>query len=165
MAELISKLGIDWKLLIAQIINFLVLLAILYKFLYRPVLELMQKRTKRIEDGLNKAKEIEEELAKTREDYKNQISRAKKEANEILARAETLAKGKEKEFTDRAKEQITRIVNREKVKLGAEKEKTIKEIKSEVADLVAVSLEKILGQTLDAKRDEKLIDKMIKKTE
>ena len=49
MSELFSKLGIDWKLLIAQIINFLVLLFVLYKFAYRPILSMLEKRTKKIE--------------------------------------------------------------------------------------------------------------------
>lgn len=149
MAELISKLGIDWKLLVAQIINFLVLLAILYKFLYRPVLELMQKRTRRIEDGLNKAKEIEEELVKTRQDYKNQISRAKKEANEILEKANVQAEKNKKEMVVKAKEEIAQVINQEKKKIAAGKEQTVKEIKAEIADLVTASVEKILEKRVE----------------
>ncbi len=149
MAELISKLGVDWKLLIAQIINFLVLLVILYRFFYRPILGMMQKRTKRIEDGLKKAKEIEDELVKTQADYRIEISRAKKEANEILEKANVQAEKNKKEMVVKAKEEIAQVINREKKKIAAEKEQTVKEIKAEIADLVTASVEKILEERVE----------------
>ena len=55
MQELITKLGIDWKFLIAQIVNFLVLLFVLYKFAYGPILAMLEKRQKKIEKGLKDA--------------------------------------------------------------------------------------------------------------
>mgnify|MGYP001588456271 CR=1 FL=1 len=60
--ELISKLGIDWKLLVAQIVNFFILLFVLYKFAYKPVLEMLEKRSKTIEKGIHDAKASEERL-------------------------------------------------------------------------------------------------------
>lgn len=163
MNELAGKLGVDWKLLIAQIINFLVLLAILYKFLYKPVLEMMQKRTRRIEEGLEKAEEIEKELAKTKENYNKEISRAKKEANEIIVKARDLAEEKKKEILAKTEEKIAQITEKEKIKIEMQKMQVAKEIKAEVADLLTLSMQKILGERGDLKLDKNLIEKTLSK--
>ena len=60
--ELLHKLGIDWRLLIAQLINFSVLLFVLYKFLYHPILNILEKRRKQIEENDIRTKSLEEKL-------------------------------------------------------------------------------------------------------
>ena len=63
MADLFSQLGIDWRLLIAQAVNFLIVLAVLYVVLYKPLIEVIRKRTMRISEGLTNADKAEASLA------------------------------------------------------------------------------------------------------
>ena len=60
MGDLISQLGIDAKLLIAQVINFVVLLVVLYAFAYKPILKMLHKRTEKIEAGSKNAEKVEQ---------------------------------------------------------------------------------------------------------
>ena len=62
MSELLTKLGIDLKLLVAQIVNFLILLLVLYKFAYGPIVAMLEKRQKKIEKGLKEAEEAHKKL-------------------------------------------------------------------------------------------------------
>ena len=78
--ELLGKLGIDWRLLIAQIINFLLLLVILYRLLYKPVIALLDQRSAKIEKSLQAAQQIEANLKQTESERAQKILAAKKEA-------------------------------------------------------------------------------------
>jgi F-type H+-transporting ATPase subunit b len=161
MESLIETFHIDIKLLIAQTVNFGIVFAVLYFFALKPLFKVMGERTKKIEKSLEDAKKVEEKLTKTEEDYARELSKAKKEANEILNKAGEMGEKKKQEMIASAKEEIGRIINQEKTKIQQEKAKTLKEIKKEVADLVVASLEKVLSEKVDKKKDEELIRKAI----
>jgi F-type H+-transporting ATPase subunit b len=162
MDSLISTFNIDIKLLLAQMINFAIVFAVLYFFALKPLLKVMTDRSSKIEKSLNEAKEIEEKLAKTEEDYGAELAKAKKEAAAIVEKAAVHAEEKRQVMLKKAKEEIGVIINEEKAKMQTEKAQVLKEIRSEVAGLVASSLEKILGEKLDAKKDKEIIKKMVK---
>lgn len=162
MESLVETFHLDVKLLIAQIINFAIVFAILYFFALKPLMRVMQDRTKKIEKSVDNAKKIEERLASSEEDYNKKMALAKKEANIIINKAGEQAEVKKKEIIIKAKEEVGQIINKQKVEMQAEKAKTLKEIKSEVADLVVASVEKVLEKKVDSKEDKKLIEKIVK---
>ena len=161
MESLIETFHIDYKILIAQIVNFAIVFSVLYYFVLRPLLKVMHERTSKIEKSLDDAKDIENKLAQTKEEYNLIIANAKKEANEVLVRAQEVAEKKKQESIVKAKEEIGVIINQEKAKLQSEKAQTMKEIKKEVADLVVLSMEKILGEKMDEKKDKEMVKKII----
>lgn len=161
MDSLISTFHIDIKLLIAQIVNFAVVFGVLYFFALKPLLKTMQDRTKKIEKGLDDAKKIEEKLARAEDEFSKEIVRAKKEANLILQKAEARAEEKRKEMIAKTKEEVGQIINNEKAKMQLEKADTLQEIKKEIADLVVLSIEKVLDKKLIGD-DAKIIEKLIK---
>ncbi len=161
MESLIETFHIDIKLLIAQAVNFAVVFSIIYFFALKPLMRVMGERARTIEKSLNDAKKIEENLAKAEEDYKEKISEAKKEASAILVKAAETAEVKKKETVNKAKEEIGVIINQEKAKMQSEKAIVLKEIKKEVADLVVASLEKILKEKVDGKKDKEIIREVI----
>ena len=163
MENLIETFHIDIKLLIAQVINFAIVFAVLYFFALKPLMKVMRERTKKIEKSVDDAKKIEEKLVKSEEEYNKQIVHAKKEANIILEKTSQQAEERKKETITKAKEEIGQIINQEKANIQTEKAKTLKEIKREVADLVVASVEKVLEKRLDNKKDEELIRRMVKK--
>jgi F-type H+-transporting ATPase subunit b len=163
MDSLIETFHIDIKLLIAQIINFAIVFCVLYFFALKPLLKVMGERTKKIEKSIDDAKKIEEKLARSEEEYKKEIIRARKEAEIILEKAGQRAEERKQETIANAKEEIGQVINQEKAKIQQEKAKTLKEIKKEVADLVAASVEKVLGERMDGGKDAELIKRMVKK--
>lgn len=162
MYSLIEIFHVDIKLLIAQMINFVIVFCILYFLILKPLLKVMENRTKVIEKSLQDAKDIEENLIRAEKDYEKKIIIAKKEANKILERTIEISGEKKKEMVAKAKDEIGQIMENEKANLQSEKAKTLKEIKREVVDLVIISVEKVLDRKLDGKEDKNIIKRMIK---
>ena len=162
MDSLIETFHIDWRLLIAQIVNFSIVFAVLYWFAFKPLARVMAERTSKIAKGLDDAKKVEEKLALTQEEFNKAMSEAKKQANLILEKAGLEADARKREMIMRAKEEIGQIINQEKQKMQTEKAATLKEIKKEAADLVIATVEKVLGEKMDEKKDKEMIKKMIK---
>jgi F-type H+-transporting ATPase subunit b len=161
MSELLSKLGIDWKLLIAQIVNFLVLLFVLYKFAYGPVLAMLDKRQKKIEKGLKDADEAHKKLAESAELQKEILRKARTEAKDIVEKAQIQAEKSKSEIAGEAKKQSEKIIANAKDQIEQEKNKMITEVKSEIGSLVVAATEKMIGEKIDDKKDKKLIEKAI----
>lgn len=91
MAELIYQFGIDWKLLIAQGVNFFILLVVLTIFIYRPLIKMIEERKKKIEFGLKGAEEAEKRLDEIEEIKTQKIIEADKKAVGIIGVAEKKA--------------------------------------------------------------------------
>ncbi len=160
--ELLQKLGIDWRLLIAQIFNFLILLFILYKFLYKPILKLLENRQKKIEKGLQDAIKLEEELAKTKELKEKEIQKAKQEAQIIIEKAQKVAESAGQEIKLKAKKEVEKLIETAKDQIADEKEKMMAEIRKEAALLVVAAAEKVVGKIVDVRVQQKLIEDSIK---
>ncbi|MBU0722001.1 F0F1 ATP synthase subunit B [Patescibacteria group bacterium] len=159
--ELLQAFGLNIKILIAQLINFAILLLILYKFGYRPILKFLEDRKNTIEQGVIDAKKAVEKLEEISKKEKEIIIKAKKEAKLILQTSREQGEKRHKEIVDKAKYDIGQIINQKKAKMQIEKAATLKEIKKEVADLVIATVEKILVEKVDAKKDNEIIRKII----
>ena len=162
MSELLTKLGIDWKLLIAQIVNFLVLLFVLWKFAYGPVLAMLDKRQKKIEKGLKDADEAHKKLAESEEKQKEILRKARTEAKDIVEKAYIQAEKSKSEIAGEAKKQSDKIIANAKDQIEQEKNKMITEVKSEIGSLVVAATEKIIGEKMDSEKDKKLIEESLK---
>jgi F-type H+-transporting ATPase subunit b len=162
MENLIETFHIDFKLFIAQVINFAIVFAVLYWFAFKPLAKVMSARSEKIAKSLDDAKKVEEKLAQTKSEFSKAMAEAKKQANLILEKAGREADARRAEMVARAKEEIGQIINQEKEKMRAEKARTFKEIKKEVADLVIAAVEKVLGEKVDQEKDGKIIKRIIK---
>lgn len=142
--ELISKLGIDWKLISAQIINFALLLFVLYKFAYKPILDMLDKRSKLIEKGVNDAKKSEELLQKMQEQEKEKIAAAAREVGKMLENAKRDAEAMKKDIVAAASAQSDDMLRKTRLQMAEEKEKILVEIRREITPLIVRATSKIL---------------------
>ena len=95
MTELIEKLGLDWRLLLTQAVNFAIILVVLRLTVYRPVLAILKKRREKIAQGLEKAARADDELNEARTAKAHALAQAHRESADIVARAQE--KGREQE--------------------------------------------------------------------
>lgn len=156
--ELLNKLGIDWKLLLAQIVNFFILLFILYKFAYRPILSMLDRRTKTIENGLKAAKEGEERLLKADAVHEEKIAHAEKEVGKLIESARNDAEAMKKEIIVVANKQAEELIKRGKLQLEEEKGKMIIDMKHEVSLIVVQATGKMLQREFSAADQKRLLD-------
>lgn len=159
--ELLTKLGIDWKLLIAQIINFVVLMAVLYKFLYKPVLKILDDREQKVAKSLKQVEEIEKNLFESQGEKAKIISEARNEAGKVVAESRAIAETMREEIMNKTKLEAASAVESGKKELQSEKEIMMKEIKKEAADMIMIAAEKILREKINAETDKKLIEKSL----
>lgn len=154
-------LGINWKILIGQAINFAVLLFILKRFAYKPFLNLLEKRKTGIEEGIKKTEEAEKSLQNIRGMSDKIKENSEKEAGEILRKAELRAQDRAKELADLAGKERQKML--EAAKIGIEKE-IIEEKKTrdrEVMEKTLLLAEKFLNEKLTEEKDKKLIEDLL----
>ena len=162
MDSFISTFHIDWKIIIAQSINFVIVLFVLYFLLVKPLKKLMKERTEHIEGGLHDAKANAELLANTKKEYDQVIMNARNEANVIFQQGKKEAEAKKAEMVANAQKEVDSMVANGKKVLLSEKAKIIEEAKQEIVSLVVLSTEKLLESHPNEKFDEASINKIKK---
>jgi F-type H+-transporting ATPase subunit b len=161
--KIFSAFGLDIKILIAQLVNFGILLFLLWKFGYKPMFKMLDDRKNKIEAGLENAARAEIRLKEISEEEKKVLVEAKKEAAKILDEARAMAEESRKRNIDKTKEEIGQLINQEKENMRQEKAEILKSINREVADLVIATVEKVIEEKMSGVKDEELIKKAIGK--
>lgn len=153
-------LGINWGLLIAQIFNVVVLWWLLSRFLYRPVLNMLNERTNRIQESLSQTEQVKTQLARAQQDYEAEVARGRQEAAGIVAQAQERAKSQEAEILAQARIEADRIRAEARQQSLQERDQLLRDIKGQMADLITATAEKVIGAELRTNHD-KLIDESL----
>ncbi|MBM2820298.1 MAG: atpF [Candidatus Berkelbacteria bacterium] len=156
-----EALGIDFKLFLGQIINFLILLFILWRFAYRPVLKMLNDRREKIADSLENAKRIEENLAESEQKTREAIRNAQIESEKMIENAKKLAVEQRAEIIEIAKTQAGKETEKAKLAIAQEKNQASIELKKEMAQLVGLATEKILAKKADSDLQTQAINEAI----
>lgn len=153
---------IDIKQVLLQIGNFVILMFIMNKYLYKPVLKVLKQREDKINDGLSSAErniKAEEELGKTK---KSVLSRARRDAAKILSDAKADAKKQSKAMLAEAKEQAKEELLRQEKKAQQAKKSRENKKDSKLAELTMATVETLLRDSLSTKDVERITKATIK---
>lgn len=161
----IGLFGLNWKLFLAQLVNFAIVLFVLWRFVFKPVVAGMEARTKKIEDSLNTADKVNKEKAEFEEWKAKEMVNARHQATEIISEAKKTATTTKDQILEQAKVEQQQILDQSKQELEKQKQQTLKEAQSAIADLVVQSTEKLLRAKLDSKADAKLIQTVLNETD
>jgi F-type H+-transporting ATPase subunit b len=153
---LITALGLDWKSLVAQLINFAIIFLVLKKFAWQPQMNMLEKRQQEIISGVANAKQAEKSLVFANEEKEEILRKARGEAAEILAEARTVAKQTKAAAVGEAKMQTAQILADNEWRLEREKNSMLMEVQAQIADLVVLGVEKVTAQKVDKKSVETL---------
>lgn len=154
-----EKLGIEPSLLLAQIINFGIIVVVLTKLLYKPILGMIEKRKKEIEEGIaiaQRQRAEEEELTKRREKL---LSEARREALTILEDAKKQGKDAERDIVASAQRQATEIIEKAKHDAAGVHEALAGDIRREAIELAAAMTKRLVAGALSSGDQHKLIAK------
>lgn len=149
----VSGWGILWTVL-----NLLILFILLRIFLFKPVLNMMDKRKKMVEDSLADAAKKQEEAEKLKAQYENALSSAKKEAGEIVATAQKEANDEHEKIVADARKEAQQMLSQASQTIEQEKKKSLEDAQSEIADIAMSAAEKLVGRSLDDEANRKLLD-------
>ncbi|MDD4084496.1 MAG: F0F1 ATP synthase subunit B [Acholeplasmataceae bacterium] len=143
--------------LIAQILNFLVLLVILAKFAYKPLLQAMDDRRNRIINDLDSAEQTRLDAEALKEQYAEQLAGARQEATEIVTKANQIAQNIHDELVEQARVEQEAMMANAKERIEQEKQQALLDIRTEVIKLSTLIAGKIVNQKLNSEKDQKLV--------
>jgi F-type H+-transporting ATPase subunit b len=159
--ELLSALGIDVKILIAQVLNFVLLGFILYKLGYKPILKFVQERTAKIEQGVQQAEEAKTALASATAEQQRLLAQAKVDAQKVLDDAKAAAVEQGNQLVERSKAEAAKVIEKAKQDIRLEHDKMLQDAKSELSQVVLLAAEKVLKEKLTAPADHALIERSL----
>ena len=152
-----ASLGISLPLLLAFVINFIILLVLLKKFLYKPVLNMLDERTNRVRESMEWAEATKRDYEQAKEEVQRQIEKGRQEAQAILAQAVQKGEGLKEEARKEAALQAKAIVEKARQGLESERDKMVEDLRKEFVSLLILASEKVIRQTLDKDKQSKLI--------
>ena len=161
MQELLSNLGINGKLLFAQAINFLLVVWLLNRFVFKRVLNFLEERRERIQKGIELSDRATKEMERVREARGRELERTRVEVTKILSVAKTSAIEKEKESQAAAKEKAGEIINKAQIQGERERVDAVLEAKEDIKKMTVRATEKILGRSVNDKDNEKMLDEVL----
>ena len=159
--ELLTKLGIDYRLLIAQFVNFLILFFILRLFVFKPVLKILKDRQKKVKASLLKAEKIEQEWEKFKQAKESKLKQLRQQEEEILKVAEQKADEVQRKKIQETEVKILTSVKKIKLDIEQERMKMLTEAKTEIKSLAKVLAAKILESELTDEKRKGLIEETV----
>jgi F-type H+-transporting ATPase subunit b len=156
-AETASGLQINLFWIIVASLNFLILFVILATFAFGPLGRMLEERRARIEEGLRDADQARRDRESAEAERLAAIQEARREANEILARAQKVAQDSRDADIAATKADLERMRERAAAEIESEKQRAIAEIRTEVVDLALKAAGKVVGETLTSERERRLV--------
>ena len=147
MSELFSAFGIEWKLLLAQAVNFGIVLVALTYFLYKPILRILEERRTKIEHGVKAAEEAERAAKANREARESIVTAAQKEAESIVMRAADEGKRVREETVKSGQARAEGILRDAEAQAEELKRHTLREQEKDIVRAAILAAEKILRKS------------------
>jgi F-type H+-transporting ATPase subunit b len=141
--------------------NFLVFLVIIWTFAFKPVTAMLNDRKARIEQGLKDAEQARRDRENAESERVATLGEARREANDILARAQKVAQETRDADIAATKEELERLRTRAAAEIEAEKIRAIADVRAEVADLALRAAGKVVGETMTDARERRLVEEFL----
>lgn len=146
MTGVLSTFGIDWRLLIINAVNFALLMAALWYFLYRPITDMLEERRMKVAKGVEDAQEAQRKLADIEGSRQVVLAQAGSEADQILMEARSAAEEKERDILARGEASASVLLRDASAEAQELKTRAIQESKEEVAKLIVLGMEKAMAK-------------------
>lgn len=156
-----EALGVNWGLLITQIINFALLVFVLYRFLYNPVLNMLQERRERIREGLAEAERVRAEAEEQRKQYEAELARQRQESQERIQRAMKASEEAREEIIAEARKEAEQIKARAREEIEYERRQALEQLRAQIADLAILAAKKVLDGAIDEHVQRQLVQSFI----
>jgi F-type H+-transporting ATPase subunit b len=155
-------LGINLPLLVAFLINFIILFALLSVFLYKPVTKMLDARQAKIKESMDQAEEIRQQAARSEEEIKKQLAIAHREAQQVISQATQIGERLKLEAKEEARKEAESMISRAQVEIQRRMEKDMLELRAQFADIAILAAEKVIKETLDKDKNSRLIEEILK---
>jgi len=159
-----GALGINLPSLIAFTVSFVILFALLGLFLYKPVMKMLDERSKRIKESMEQAEATKGEYARAGEEVKKLIGRAREDGQALISQAGQMGEKIKEEAKEGARKEAQVIVERTRAELKEERDRIIDDLRREFVDVSISAAEKVIRETLDRERHRRLIEETLEES-
>ncbi|MHB8488305.1 MAG: F0F1 ATP synthase subunit B [Candidatus Dormibacteria bacterium] len=147
----------------AELIAFILMILVLGRWVYPRIIKAATEREGKIEAGLRAAQEAEERLSKVQAQVEQTLEDARAQARDILNRSHGEATAEATEVIAKARTDAEALIERARGEIGGERDRAIQDLRAEVSSLVVAATQRLLGETIDAKAHQRLIDEALTK--
>ena len=153
------QINLFW--VIVSAINFILFFALIWAFALKPVTAMLNERRSKIEQGLKDAEQARRDRENAEQERITALTEARREANEILARAQKVAQETRDADIAATREELERLRVKAASEIEAEKTRAIQEVRAEVADLALLAASKVVGETMTDERQRRLVEEFL----
>lgn len=144
MESIITTFHIDWKLIVAQLVNFAIVVGVLWFFVLKPLTKIMAERTATIDKSLRDAEAVKQQLRQAEEEKQAVIKEAHQAARQIIDTAKTTAAEQQQQTLLATREEVKKIVTASKQQLSRDREQLIADVQAQIADVVVLATGRVL---------------------
>jgi len=142
----------------------MILFVVLGKFLYKPVLKMLDERSKKIKESMEWAEATKKEYEQAKAEVQRQIEKGRQEGQTIVAQAVQAGERLKGESRDEAAKQAQTIIDRTKAELATERDQLVGSLRKEFVDISIAAAEKVIKETLDKEKHKKLIEETLQQS-
>ncbi len=164
MEKFAVELGINLPSLVAQLVSFLILLGLLSLIAYKPIMKMLDERSKKVKESMEQAELLKQQTAQGGEAIKKQLEAAAREGQEVISKAMRTGEELRQAAQQQAKQDAETLINRARVEIQRERDDAVDSVRREFADLTIAAASKVIERSLDKKAHKELIDKVLEES-
>ncbi len=159
-----EALGINLPGLVTHLVSFLILLFVLKLFLYKPIVDMLDRRSERIRESLEAAERARQESAASQEEVQAQLEAARAEGQQMIATAREVADRFREEETSKVRQEIEAERSRAAANIQRERDVAIEQLRNEFAGLAITAAERVVERSLDRAAHQEIIDRVLEES-
>ncbi len=161
MGEFQSFIGVDFWTAFFVLLNTIVLFLVLKKFLYKPVMRMIESRQKEIDDMYSQADDSRQNAQALKTEYEQKLAEAKQTGEDIVKEAVARGQRREEEILQKAAVDAAAMRDKAQMDIAMEKKKALNDAKNEISGLAIAIAEKVVGREINAQDQNQLVEQFI----
>ena len=159
-----TDLGFHWPSLVVYLVNFVMLLGILYAVGYKPILRMLDQRSERIRESVEAVERVRQEAATQQAELEKRLDEGRQEGQAVLAQAREMAERYRQEEGEKARQAAEAFVPRARNEIQQERDEAIDQVRRHFAELAILAAERVIERSLDESAHRDIIEKVLQES-
>jgi len=159
-----ADLGFHWPSLVVYLVNFVLLLGILYAVGYKPILRMLDQRSERIRESVEAVERVRQEAATQQAELEKRLDEGRQEGQAVLAQAREMAERYREEEGEKARQAAEAFVTRARNEIQQERDEAIDQVRRHFAELAILAAERVIERSLDESAHRDIIEKVLQES-
>lgn len=155
--------GLRGDIFVAQLVNFLIVLVVLWRFAYKPIIRMLEEREAKIAKSVADADAIAARVADLERERETVITAARKDAQGIMMAAITQSEERKNEMVEAAKREVERVIAQSKSQMAVDREAMLRDVRKDIVDIAMKAAARIIHTDMDEKKSQSLAEEVVRK--